>query len=112
MTDPALDAQSSRRSRSPAQSKDHDAGPLDPHRLARWLEHSGERIRDRWLAGVLRRNGRTEESVRALLERFVETLVSFLPAFLGPYREQVEPLWQQASETYGSVAAKRGARRR
>lgn len=48
------------------------------------------------------------ERARDLLEAFTETLVSFLPAFLGPYKEQVEPIWQQATETYGSVAAKRG----
>lgn len=35
-------------------------------------------------------------------------LVEFLPAFLGPYREQVRPLWGQAAELYGSLAAMRG----
>lgn len=49
-----------------------------------------------------------DDRTRELIEAFVGTLVSFLPAFLGPYREQVQPLWQQATETYGSVAAKRG----
>lgn len=49
-----------------------------------------------------------DDRTRELVEAFIGTLVSFLPAFLGPYREQVQPLWQQATETYGSVAAKRG----
>ncbi len=27
---------------------------------------------------------------------------------LGPHREQVEPLWEQSSELFGAIAAKRG----
>lgn len=108
MTDSALDAQSTRRSRSHAPPDDRDASPIDPRQLARWLDRNGERLSARWLGGIRRRDGRMDDRTRELVEAFIGTLVSFLPAFLGPYREQVQPLWQQATETYGSVAAKRG----
>lgn len=42
------------------------------------------------------------------MRRFVDLFVTMLPANLGPYREQVEPLWLQASELFGQVAAQRG----
>ncbi len=43
-----------------------------------------------------------------MLECFFSLLTSMLPTALGPYREQIEPLWIQASELFGSVAARRG----
>ena len=43
-----------------------------------------------------------------LMTRFVEVLIAQIPGCLGPYRGQVEPLWLQTSELYGSVASLRG----
>ena len=34
--------------------------------------------------------------------------VGLLPLMLGPYREQIQPLWDRAAELYGAMAAKRG----
>ena len=28
--------------------------------------------------------------------------------YIGPYREQIQPLWIRASELFGTIAAKRG----
>lgn len=39
---------------------------------------------------------------------FVGQLVYLLPFMLGPYRDQIQGLWDRASELFGSVAAKRG----
>ncbi len=108
MTDPALDPQSSRRPRSTFPSEEPESRTIDPLELAAWLERNADRLTQRWLGGITRRNGRLDAQTREILEEFVEVLVSILPAFLGPYRDQVEPLWHQAAETYGSVAAKRG----
>ena len=76
--------------------------------LARWLRGHEERLRSRWVAGVSSRRDGLGPEVRDLLDEFVRVLLPFLPAFLGPYREQVEPLWQRTAELYGSVAAMRG----
>lgn len=81
---------------------------IDPVELARWIRSHEDRLRDEWLAGVRGRHGSLDGRVSDLLERFFELLVPFLPAFLGPYRDQVQPLWRQAAELYGSFAAMRG----
>lgn len=90
-------------SRSPSRST-----RIDPVELARWIRDHEDRLREDWLAGVLGRHGTLDETVVDLLERFFDLLVPFLPAFLGPYRDQVQPLWRQAAELYGSLAAMRG----
>lgn len=81
---------------------------LEPVEFARWVEDREDRIADRWLAEVLGRDAVSDEEQAALMERFFRLLVSMVPATLGPYREQVEPLWVQASELFGQVAAQRG----
>ncbi|MEJ2538935.1 MAG: hypothetical protein P8188_02925 [Gemmatimonadota bacterium] len=43
-----------------------------------------------------------------LLELFLEFFLDLLPGLLGPYRDQLDPLWTQASELFGSLAANRG----
>lgn len=43
-----------------------------------------------------------------LLEQFIELLLDLLPGLLGRYRDQLEPLWTQTSELFGSLAANRG----
>ena len=106
MRDPLLDPRSAPRSRLPRSNENRDK--IDPVELARWLREHEERLADRWLAGVVARHGHVDDHIRDLLSEFVGVLVPVIPAFLGPYREQVEPLWRQASELYGSVAAMRG----
>jgi hypothetical protein len=46
--------------------------------------------------------------VEELLEQFLELLLDLLPGLLGRYRDQLEPLWTQTSELFGSLAANRG----
>jgi hypothetical protein len=46
--------------------------------------------------------------VEELLELFLEFFLDLLPGLLGPYRDQLDPLWTQASELFGSLAANRG----
>ncbi len=108
MRDQVLDPTSSRRPRSPAAPEDATSSRIDPIELARWLDEHRGRLHGRWLGGVERRAGGLSAEVRSLLGDFLEVLVDFLPAFLGPYREQVRPLWGQAAELYGSLAAMRG----
>jgi hypothetical protein len=76
--------------------------------LARWVDARLERLSERWIREVRARGTSWHHGVGALLERFIGLLVSMLPLTLGPFRKQVEPLWLQASELFGSVGAHRG----
>lgn len=81
---------------------------LEPTELARWLAERAERIRDRWLADIRGRGGSWSEPVEALIVEFFDLFLAMLPHGLGPFKEQVEPLWVQAAELFGSMAASRG----
>lgn len=81
---------------------------LEPVELARWLAARANRIRDRWLSDVQGRGGGWTESVEVLTVEFFDLFLAMLPHGLGPYREQVEPLWVEAAELFGSMAAQRG----
>lgn len=107
MREPLFDASSAPRSRLPRHERDKKKN-MDPVELARWLREHEDRLAGRWLTGVVSRHGELDSDIRELLGRFVRVLVPVLPAFLGPYRDQVEPLWIRAAELYGSVAAMRG----
>lgn len=106
MREPLLDSSNTPRARPsrPEQPRER----IDPVELARWLRQHEERLKRRWLAGVAGRHGELHDDVRDLLEEFFGLLVRFLSVFLGPYREQVEPLWTQLAELYGSASAMRG----
>jgi len=108
MKDSVLDPTSARRLRPPSHSEETAPGRIDPVELARWLERHRAWLAERWLADLARRGMRPQGEGRTILEEFVPALVGFLPAFLGPYRDQVRPLWLQATELYGSLAAMRG----
>ena len=81
---------------------------LEPLEFARWVEARAERLAESWLAEVRARQPTASPPVAALLERFLRVLTSMLHTSFGPYREQVEPLWLQLCELFGSVAAQRG----
>jgi len=90
-----------------------DDGPnernaLEPLDYVDWVEAHTERVGELWSAAVRARSPQARGDVDALLQGFFDLLAAMLPASLGPYREEVEPLWLQASELFGSVAAKRG----
>jgi len=76
--------------------------------LSDWVERRLDRLADRWLREIQSRYDRSTEGINGLLKEFVDLLVRFLPAMLGPYRDQVEPLWIRGSELFGNVAARRG----
>lgn len=106
MREPLLDPHSAPRSR--LRRPETDRKKVDPVELARWLREHESRLVERWLASVVSRHGTLAPDVRELLGEFMRVLVPVVPAYLGPYRDQVEPLWRQAAELYGSVAAMRG----
>ena len=81
---------------------------LEPLEFARWVDARADRLAESWLAEVRARQPRASEEVSALLGRFFGVLASMLSTSLGPYREQVEPLWLQVCELFGSAAAQRG----
>jgi hypothetical protein len=76
--------------------------------LADWIESRVERLSERWCQEVRRRGEGMHAEINGLLDEFLELLVRFLPAVVGPYRDQVEPLWRQAAELFGATAARRG----
>ena len=81
---------------------------IDPTEVSDWLEARLERISRRWLDDVHRRYDVPTAGINGLLEEFLTHLVAFLPALLGPHREEVEPLWARAAELFGATAARRG----
>lgn len=48
------------------------------------------------------------EDFDRLLGDFLDLIVLLIPGALGPYRSQVEPLWREACELFGTVATSRG----
>lgn len=81
---------------------------IDPLELSDWLEARLDRISERWLSDVHARYDVPAAQVNGLLREFLGGLVSFLPALVGPHRDQVEPLWSRATELFGATAARRG----
>ena len=81
---------------------------INPAEMAAWVEARLPRITERWLREVQNRYDMGTNGINGLLEEVLGVLAGFLPGMLGPYREQVEPLWIRASELFGAVAAKRG----
>jgi hypothetical protein len=81
---------------------------IKPVELAAWVEMRLPRITQKWLKEVQNRYDPGTRGVNGLLEEFLGLLASFLPGMLGPYRDQVEPVWNRSSELFGAVAAKRG----
>ena len=75
---------------------------------AGWFERRAERVAELWLTEVRSRDARRRSKPDDLLERFFTLLAQMLPSSFGAYREQIEPLWLQAAELFGSVAAQRG----
>ncbi len=81
---------------------------IGPMELAIWLHHRVPRLQERWSEEIRARGLGQGTDVDRVVERFVCQLVSLLPSLVGPYREQIQPLWIRASELFGTMAAKRG----
>jgi len=84
------------------------ARKAEPMELADWIEDRLDRLSTRWCEEVRRRGEGMHAEINGLLDEFLALLVSFLPGVLGPYRDQVDPLWRQAAELFGATAARRG----
>jgi len=52
--------------------------------------------------------GGLDPDPKSLLGEFFDEFMILLPACMGPYRSQFEPVWRQCAELYGSVGAMRG----
>lgn len=80
---------------------------IKPVELSAWLEERVLPLTERWSREIRGRelNG---GGLDGLLDEFLETIVRFLPAALGPHREQVEPVWTRVAELFGATAARRG----
>jgi hypothetical protein len=81
---------------------------LTPAELSAWIHDQEGAIAERWIGELRSRGERRDPQLDELLEAFLELLVSFLAPGIGPWRSQVEPLFQQAAELYGNLGALRG----
>ena len=81
---------------------------IKPVELSAWVEMRLPRITQKWLKEVQNRYDPGTRGLNGVLEEFLGLLAGFLPGMLGPYRDQVEPIWTRTSELFGAVAAKRG----
>jgi hypothetical protein len=81
---------------------------VTPAEFADWMEERLPRLVARWHREIQSRYDQSSRGVNGLLEEFLTLLASFLPALLGPHRDQVEPVWIRTSELFGAVAARRG----
>ena len=84
------------------------ARTVKPLAIARWVEARRESLTDSWLGEIGSRDASSGKALGGLVEPFIRLFVSMLPATLGPLRDQVEPVWVQTAELFGSVASQRG----
>ena len=81
---------------------------LTPAELSSWLDERREAMSDRWLLEIRSRSEGIDGALLALIEDFLRLLTALLAPGLGAFREQVEPILQQAAELYGNLGAHRG----
>lgn len=84
------------------------ARAIEPVELADWVESRLERIVNRWVQEMLRRDALNNGELADVMREFLELLVSFLPGLVGAQRDQVDSTWAQAAELFGALAARRG----
>lgn len=97
---------------TPGQSGDTQSRPPAPLAVAvdvaGWIRERSPGIAERWASGLLANGESWATGNRSVARPLCRGLVSFLPGMLGPYREQILPLWSEGAELFGSVAARRG----
>jgi hypothetical protein len=76
--------------------------------LMAWLAERVPTLREQWVHEIQARGLGRGTEVDRVVEMFAEGLLDLLPLLLGPFREQVRPLWTRGAELFGAVAAKRG----
>lgn len=92
---------------TPGTRLDED-GRVAPMELTRWLHSKVPDLQERWSHAIRARGLGRDPVIARVLELFVLQLVYLLPFLLGPYRDQMQELWDRAAGLFGSVAAKRG----
>lgn len=85
-----------------------EAGGAPPIALAPLIAQHADEIVQRWRDWRVSRGGSQNQEMDALLSGFLNTVVSMIPLALGPEREEVERIWVDTAELYGSVGAVRG----
>lgn len=93
---------------APPPPQETGPSPVGAMELADWLAERGPQIVDHWIHELRARGLGHQNGADHIVEMFARQLVEMLPSMIGPYREQIQPLWDRASELYGAVAAKRG----
>jgi len=76
--------------------------------LVLWLRSHQSGMAERWLLEIRSRVQGLGEGESELLREFATLMTSFLPEGLDVYRDQAMPLFHQAAELYGHLAAVRG----
>ncbi|MDA0328925.1 MAG: hypothetical protein O2958_07955 [Gemmatimonadetes bacterium] len=76
--------------------------------LSTWLYARVPALREMWGEEIRARGLGQDPPIDAVVGMFVDQLVGLLPPLLGPFRDQIQPLWDRSAELFGSVAAKRG----
>lgn len=76
--------------------------------ISSWLGERTDRLTERWLRDLLRREHNPPESRVRIVSRFAGLIVRLLPMVVGPHRNELRPIWDRAATLYGAMAAKRG----
>lgn len=82
-----------------------ESGPID---LISWLNARTGCLVELWTHEVDARDLGNGTDADRVVRLFARLIVHMLPLMIGPYRDQIQSLWDRAAELYGAVAAKRG----
>lgn len=99
------ESERTRRPESEGVSADGRRGAVD---LVDWLEARASRLVELWIHEIRARGLGRGTGADRVVEMFAHQLIDLLPVMIGPYRDQVQTLWDRGSELYGAMAAKRG----
>ena len=94
--------------KGPVPSPAQEARQVTPEQLSRWLLEHQEAMAERWFLEVRSRADGMDDEVSGLVQEFLQLLTKFLAPGMGAFRDQIEPVFQQAAELYGNLGAHRG----
>lgn len=92
----------------PGLVRDPDTSAARPPEIVEWLVECGPRLVEHWIHELRAREMGSGNGADRVVEMFAHEIVRMLPLTIGPYRDQIRPLWDRAAGLYGAVAAKRG----
>lgn len=104
----ASDLEVAGRSSPSAAERQSEASQVGATELADWLQERGPRLVDHWIHELGSRGLGQGAGPDHVVEMFARQLADMLPFMIGPYRDQIQPLWDRGCEFYGAIAAKRG----